>query len=226
MKILKITGAGMIALLVPFVLLMTSVRILFNPWFINTMYSLPRFPADEYGFSKEERTHWALISLDYLFKTDKNASLAEYQLEDGSPLYNERELSHMLDVRNLLQQCISAWIILSGILLVLGILATFARWLPVWFKGLSIGGWGTIVLMMLVLTGVITSFDWLFTEFHHLFFSGDSWLFFESDTLIRLFPEELWITGFALVAVLTLILSIAFGLGFGKLAKQKAGTSL
>ena len=36
------------------------------------------------------------------------------------------------------------------------------------------------------------SFDALFTEFHRIFFEGDTWLFLYSDSLIRLFPERFW----------------------------------
>ena len=35
-------------------------------------------------------------------------------------------------------------------------------------------------------------FNVFFTQFHHLFFEGDSWLFLFSDTLIRLFPIRFW----------------------------------
>ena len=44
--------------------------------------------------------------------------------------------------------------------------------------------------------------------FHHLFFTGDSWLFYADDSLIRLFPEKLWIDGFSLAAGLTAVFAV------------------
>jgi uncharacterized membrane protein len=48
------------------------------------------------------------------------------------------------------------------------------------------------------------SFNALFTGFHSIFFEGDSWLFFYSDTLIRLFPLRFWRDVFIALAVLSL----------------------
>ncbi|GAB1422661.1 hypothetical protein MASR2M15_29000 [Anaerolineales bacterium] len=40
---------------------------------------------------------------------------------------------------------------------------------------------------------VIGAWDLFFTNFHLLFFDGQSWLFLYSDSLIRLFPESFWV---------------------------------
>jgi uncharacterized membrane protein len=53
-----------------------------------------------------------------------------------------------------------------------------------------------------------------FTFFHTLFFEGDSWLFYYSDSLIRLFPIRFWQDAFLWAAALALGggLGLAFGL--------------
>jgi uncharacterized membrane protein len=53
-----------------------------------------------------------------------------------------------------------------------------------------------------------------FTAFHHLFFTGDSWLFLFSDTLIRLFPIRFWQDAFLFAAVIALGGGAALGIGF------------
>ncbi len=63
----------------------------------------------------------------------------------------------------------------------------------------SRGGVLTIALIAAGLIAVVTSFNWLFTQFHALFFEGDSWIFLYSDTLIRLFPIQFWTTAFVIV---------------------------
>ena len=63
--------------------------------------------------------------------------------------------------------------------------------------------------MILFLT--LISFQALFTNFHLLFFEGDSWLFFYSDTLIRLFPVQFWQDIFLAFGILTLAGGILLG---------------
>ena len=53
-----------------------------------------------------------------------------------------------------------------------------------------------------------------FAGFHSLFFEGDSWLFYFSDTLIRLFPIRFWQDAFLWAAVIALGGGVALGLGF------------
>ena len=45
-----------IALALPFLLVVSSIRILANDWFIYFEYSRPGFPPDTYGFTPEQRT--------------------------------------------------------------------------------------------------------------------------------------------------------------------------
>jgi integral membrane protein (TIGR01906 family) len=83
------------------------------------------------------------------------------------------------------------------------------------------GGW-----LMLALVGAIgifaaVSFWQFFTLFHKLFFTGDSWLFLYSDTLIRLFPLRFWQDIFIFVPALTAILGLVLGLGLRNKANPR-----
>ena len=71
---------------------------------------------------------------------------------------------------------------------------------------------GVIVVMGIAINPNV--FWGFFTGFHKLFFEGDSWLFFYSDTLIRLFPIRFWQDAFLFAAVIALGGGIALGLGF------------
>jgi integral membrane protein (TIGR01906 family) len=66
---------------------------------------------------------------------------------------------------------------------------------------------GTIWLMIFLALGLVVAFGVLFVGFHRVFFEGDTWLFAYSDTFIRLYPERFWRDTFALVAIVTLLLS-------------------
>lgn len=195
----------LITLIIPFFLLMTAIRLLFSPLYPQVTYRLPGFPPDNYGFSLEDRLHWSRISIEYLLNDSDISFLANQQLPDGQPLYNERELSHMLDVKILVQRMIVAWTILLGLLVVLGLWAWRGKWLPDFLHGLGRGGMATIGIVVLILAGVAISFNALFTGFHEIFFTGDSWLFYYSDSLIRLFPLPFWEFGFVVMGVFTLL---------------------
>lgn len=196
------------ALIVPFFLLMTAIRLLFTPLYPQVVYRLPGFPPDQYGFSLDDRLHWSRISIEYLLNDQGIDFLAKQQLPTGQPLYNDRELSHMVDVKVLVQKMFIAWDILLAVLVVFAIWAWRAHRLPAFLHGLGRSGMFTIGLVVLILAGVAISFQALFTGFHEIFFTGNSWLFYWTDSLIRLFPLPFWEIGFILMGTFTILGSL------------------
>lgn len=207
---LRSIGLGLISLSMPFFLMMTAIRLLITPLYPQVEYRMPYFPDDPYGFTLEDRLKWSDISIRYLLNDAGIDYLAEQRLDDGSPLYNERELSHMLDVKILVQQMITAWAILTGAYIVLLAWAWRRGWLADLLRAWARGGQWTIGLVVVVLVAVGVSFNWLFTQFHRLFFTGNTWLFLYSDSLIRLFPIPFWRDAFILVGVFTILGAVIF----------------
>lgn len=212
--------ALLIILLVPIILIFTTIRILFTPAFLAHEYRLKNFPPDEYGFSTTERLQWGTLSINYLFNSQGIEFLADLKLDNGKPIYNERELSHMADVKNLVQSALKVWYCALVLFLLLTIFAWRAKWLPRYWQAIATGGWVTLGLVGLVLAGTLINFDELFTQFHHLFFTGDTWLFYANDTLIRLLPLKLWSDGFILMGVITTVGIIATILVGSKFSRQ------
>lgn len=194
----------LIAIIVPLLLMMSSIRILLNPFFLDYEYNLPNFPADEFGFSKADRLHWGKLSLDYLTNNAGPEFLADLKFEDGTPIYIDRELSHMLDVKNLVQFMMKIMLPMAAFLIIAWILAWRLGWTSQFWRAVSMGGWLTLGMIGLILVGTVINFDALFTGFHHIFFTGSTWLFYTNDTLIRLFPEKLWSDAFTFMGVFTL----------------------
>ena len=79
-----------VAILVPLVLILTSVRLLLTPAFVQLEYRTPNFPPDPYGFTQEDRLFWSKIALDYLQNDEGISFLEELQFEDGTAVYNAR----------------------------------------------------------------------------------------------------------------------------------------
>jgi integral membrane protein (TIGR01906 family) len=211
----------LVSLLVPIALIGTALRILLSPIFINIEYRMPYFPADEYGFTQQDRLRWAPFALKYLVNNSDVSYLGDLKFDDGVPLYNERELSHMADVKNVVRGALNAWIISLAILILIAIFAYRGKWMPDYINGLRRGGiWMiglAVSLGLIVGVGIVADpnvFEQFFIFFHSIFFKGDSWLFEFSDTLIRLFPIRFWQDAFLWAAVLALGggLALAFGI--------------
>jgi integral membrane protein (TIGR01906 family) len=210
----------LITLLIPLALIGLAIRVLLSPIFYRTEYNMPYFPPDEYGFTKEDRLKWAPYAASYLINNADISYLGNLKFDDGAPLYNERELSHMQDVKRLTQIVLKIWYVSLGFLLALGLWAWFGGWWDWYRLGLMRGGWLMVGLAatigLIVVIGIAVNpnvFDEFFTGFHQLFFEGDSWLFLFSDTLIRLFPIRFWEDAFLWAAIIALGGGIALGLG-------------
>ncbi len=223
MKFLKSAASLLLSLAVVLFIVMTSIRVLLTPIFYQVEYHMPYFPADPYGFTLEERLEGAKISIDYLLNDAGLDYFNAYKLADGSPFYNERELSHMLDVKILVQQMIGAWWLLGIIILGVGLVEWKFGNLRNYWKAVSRGGLWTLGLIAAILVFVALSFSALFTQFHMLFFSGDTWLFQFSDTLIRLFPMQFWQDAFIWVGALSILQGTALYL-LGRRWSKKATT--
>ncbi len=222
---LRSIGLALISLSVPFFLMMTSIRLLITPLYPQVEYRMPYFPPDRYGFTLEQRLKWSKVSIDYLLNSAGIEFLAGQRLEDGTPLYNERELSHMQDVKTLIQQMITAWTILAGLYVVLLALAWRRMWLGELLRAFGRGGAWTLGLVAFILAAVAVSFTSLFTVFHRIFFTGDTWIFLYSDSLIRLFPIPFWRDAFILMGALT-ILGAALLIWLGRSAAKEKKTPL
>lgn len=220
MKIITKLFSILVTVVIPFILIMTAIRILINPFFLDYEYNLPQFPADPYGFSTEDRLKWGKISMDYLVNHEPDDYLGTLTFEDGSPLYNERESSHMLDVRILVKSALKAWYILLVLLLVIGIAAWKTGRLKDFWKAIAQGGWLTLGIILLVIASTFIDFNSLFTAFHGLFFEGDTWLFFADDTLIRLYPLKLWSDAFIFMGILTLVGALLCIFVIGRLSQK------
>lgn len=198
-----------VGMMVPIALILTGVRLLLTNAFVQIEYRLPNFPPDTYGMSQEERMKWAPLAVDYLLNAEDISFLGEQRFDNGVPLYNERELSHMEDVKNLTGAALRTWYVSLVILIGVGVWAWRGDWFEELKQMLGTGGQVTVILLGTIILVLALNFNQLFTWFHRVFFEGDTWIFPYSDTLIRLFPLPFWRDAFAVVGVL------AFGSGAG-----------
>lgn len=199
--------------LVPLALIFLAVRILLSSAFLNLEYRMPGFPADNYGFSQAERLKWSKLAVEYLVNDSNQSFLGDLTFSDGTSLYNDRELSHMLDVKKVVRPLLVIGYISWALLAVLGLISMQKGWRSEYRKGFRIGGFIVLGLLIVIALFAMISFWNFFTFFHSIFFEGDSWIFLYSDTLIRLFPLRFWQDAFLLAGLIILGGSLALVIG-------------
>jgi integral membrane protein (TIGR01906 family) len=137
--------------------------------------------------------------------------LQEARLPDGSPAFNEREISHMQDVR-----VVTANVYLAQAVLLIAAIAAVIVLVRGQAQGaasgaLLTGAILTVALLAALIVFVLTGFDTFFTDFHRIFFSGNTWLFDYTDTLIRLYPVQFWFDAATVIGVTSLVEAIVLG---------------
>ena len=204
-RLIKILSI-IVTVLTPLVILMLSIRVLLTPSFVRLAYRLPGFPDDPYGFSTQDRLRWSDPSVKYLVNREDITFLSDLTFENGEPIYNARELSHMEDVKAVVTGMRIALAISVVILLVITIIALRQGWKLRLISAFHWGGWALFGLIAAILLFVALSFNTLFTVFHRIFFENGTWQFYTSDTLIRLYPMRFWRDAFITVGLVSVIL--------------------
>jgi len=211
----------LLTVLIPVILTLTNVRLLMLPLFPNVEYNLSDFPPDLYGFTKADRLKWSKVAIDYLLnnagieflgnlrfpegQTAPPESWQYYTTRDNTYLYNDRELRHMLDVKNVTRGALNVWAACGLlVLLVGGVLYYFGEKTALRI-GLLGGAGITLVIYLGLITYIAVNFNALFVQFHEVFFAGGTWLFLFSDTLIRLFPVKFWQDAFTFIGGASLV---------------------
>lgn len=197
----------LLALLAPFVLLLTAVKLVASPLFLWLEYHRPGFPADRFGFTTDDRMHYGSAGVDYLHNLAGTRYLSSLTHE-GAPLFTAPEVSHMADVKTVMLWCTVALVVLA--LVCLALLVYLAK--------SSIGGvrralfaaasWFLVALVVLAVLAVL-GWDTFFAGFHSLFFADGTWTFSAQDALIRLYPSQFWVDAAVSVAVLSLLTALA-----------------
>jgi integral membrane protein (TIGR01906 family) len=198
---LKIAGV-FVTVALPVLFIMVNVRLVMSPAFLNFEYNRPDFPADFYGLTQEDRLRYAPYAIDYLLNAEDITFLGDLKFDDGTSLFNVRELRHMSDVKTLTQLAYFTSVILGVLAFgAANLLWRRGRLYPALFRGALI----TLALIATIVLAAILSWDVFFTGFHTLLFESDTWYFAYSDTLIRLFPEQFWFDAALLIGGLAVV---------------------
>lgn len=190
-------------------LLLSNLYLVATPAYVRYEYGKPGFPpADIYA--PEERQALAEATVHYLRSGEGVDYLRNLQSQ-GQGVYNERELQHLVDVKAVMNAAFAVQAVC--VVLVLGALCL--AWRSHWWHAALRALYQSCLALFLALAAIgvlaYTNFDVFFTAFHRVFFSGDSWLFFYTDTLIQLYPVPFWMDATWILALLSLAECVVVG---------------
>lgn len=197
-----------IAVLIPFIILMGGVRLIMTPTFPVVEYGRAGFPEDPYGLDRVEREKWSAFSIKYLTNDKGIEYLGNLQDFSGQKIFRAEELTHMEDVKRVVKGSLFIWYVACGIVIGLSVWLLVQKAWREFRLGYRSGAWITLGLMAAMIIYLVISFDRLFDQFHRIFFTEGSWLFYPTDTLIRLFPLDFWRDAFLFVGGFTLLVSV------------------
>ena len=168
------------------------------------------------GFTGEElRISTDGILSDLIFGGDFAVEI------NGTPVLNEREQSHMVDVRTVFR---GLWI-LAAVSIVVLVAATRRPDRARTWRAVRRGALGLIVGV--VIAGVVGSvaFDQLFELFHRIFFPAGSYLFDPAtDRLVQLFPFQFWEESAMAVGAVIIVAALVVAFIAGRRAERFEAT--
>jgi integral membrane protein (TIGR01906 family) len=188
-----------VVIALPFFLTIAMMRLVIawdSPSYPEFEYG--RIAPDRYGFTLQERLERAEATLAYL-RQPEPADEVIFMLEDltmplsTDPLYNEEEIGHMIDVKNVADNFRNLMVLL-GVIIVgeLTFLIIRPETRREGFRAIFQGGRLTAVMLLVMGLLVALAWNFVFVQFHEILFPPGTWTFAYTDSLIRLFPEQFW----------------------------------
>ncbi len=188
----------LLTLLMPYVLVISSLYLFMTPQFIAWQYAQPDFPPAD-RFTPDQRAYNAIETVLYT-----RGERTEQQLQ-ALGVYNEREIKHLVDVYHVSRPML----FLNPIFILIMLGAFILLWRnPATRRragaGLAFGGILTFGLVGAIGLVAVFAFNTFFVAFHRVLFAGDTWLFNYSDSLIQFYPELFWMKASYGIALFTL----------------------
>jgi integral membrane protein (TIGR01906 family) len=224
MNILKVATQWLFILCLPVLLLTASVSGAANSLWLYK-YGFEKYNVSLVtGLAPAELDKAARGLIGYFNSSDKFIDLSVEK--DGKPfkLFNEREVSHLKDVKELFRLVYK--VLLGSLVYALIFIGVCLFW---WRDkrrldgGLFFGGCLTLAAMLAL--GLVIAFDFnqFFLQFHMLSFANDFWMLDPAkDYLIMLFPEGFWYDAALFCAIATAAGAFVLGgVGWWQVRKSK-----
>lgn len=190
------------------VITLAGPLVLFNPWFTSALQARHEVAAAfNVPPAEIDRVTGQILGDIYL-----NGAF-DAALEDGAPLLDERERSHMGDVSRLVQLLAGVTIVALVLAVVMGTWLRHERRRQGRVMLIAAGAIGSVAVLLAGIFAV--AFEPAFLAFHAIFFPAGTYLFSEGSNLIVLFPNGFWFdaslaAGAAIVVTALVVTAIGF----------------
>ena len=209
LRFLCILRSTLIVLIVPLLLVTTNVRLVADSPYLYS-YGFQKYGIESVTGIEMGQLELAGEKIRDYFSNDQDYLVIdiERQGQKIKNLYNQREILHMKDVKNLIQliYSIQIWSLLLFITLILiGFLSKRLRKFSNVIDPISWGGGLTLGIAAVVGILSLFGFQRLFLFFHLVSFDNDLWILDPTrDYLIMMFPQGFFFDATVFIVVLTL----------------------
>ena len=184
-------------------------------------HSLYHYGFDKYdvgettGLENSELEKAADELIRYFNSNDESINLMVTRDGETFPLFNEREIAHLKDVKGLIRldysllAATASYVLLYAVISLCWLIEDSRRRLA---RSTVIGSGVVIGLILLLGLAAVADFDNLFLQFHFLAFNNDLWqLDPATDYMIMLFPQGFWFDATLFVGLATVGLAALTG---------------
>lgn len=207
-RVFRAAAGTVIALALPLLLIGASLDMLTNSgWLYSYNWWRNGIPGTT-GIERSELNR-AAREIKAYFAAPQTDELLDVRVKVGQrerPLYNDREILHMRDVKTLIRGFWSAaeW---SGtaivVTLALGLTVLKRRFWELFGTAVKWSALGSLAAIVVLGTAALINFGALFNLFHVLSFANDLWqLSSLTDYLLIMFPERFWLEATLLLGAL------------------------
>lgn len=209
-------AAAAVAAATALVITGASILLFFNPVWISSAQGRAS-AASATGWTAEQV---GVVTQDIVLEVWFGPGAFDQEI-DGKPVLNERERSHMVDVRRVVISFYALVLASAAVLLVAGLSSRGSRWL---WRAVELGAAGLAVGAIVIGGAFLVFFDIAFTLFHQLFFAPDTWTFDPAtERLVQLFPYAFWTETSGAIAGVGLALTACVWALARRLAGRRGG---
>ena len=208
MKVLLLTFKGFLVLSVPVFLIIIASDIVIKTRFI--------YEYDFWRYEISEKTSIELTNLrkigkeirTYFQNNDEYLSVETTINNQMRFLFNQREIYHMKDVKNLINFIDAIGLIIGCVFIIFSLILVFYdhNWKETLLRLILLRGLFSASLVILISITFLAFFDYFFVLFHEISFSNDLWILNpKTDYLIMLFPESFFRDATYAIGLLSMI---------------------
>ncbi|MFL2760524.1 MAG: TIGR01906 family membrane protein [Dehalococcoidia bacterium] len=217
MRIFHIILQALFIVCVPVFLITTNVRLVLNSGMLYD-YGFNKYKIEKYTGIEYEQLQIAGQQIRDYFNNDEDKIKISISVHGSmvSNLFNEKEILHMYDVKQLVKMVYSVQLY-AAISIIIACLLLFVdssrKWKQTMPRYFMKGGWLTFSVVLFVALLAVVGFDRLFLYFHLVSFSNDLWILDpRHDYLIAMFPQGFFFDSTVAIAILTLLEGAFLGL--------------